>query len=125
MFELIIHTLAAVAAAEAKGDKPAVTQATRDAYDRLKRKLLNRFAANADVTRAIEAVEQKPESKARRDVLAEEMRAVLKESDAELASGASALGPPPAGTESPSKRLPAPSIRLGRSGCRLQSDGWQ
>ncbi|MEK7676357.1 MAG: NACHT domain-containing protein, partial [Verrucomicrobiota bacterium] len=91
MFELIIHTLAAVAAAEAKGDKPAVTQATRDAYDRLKRKLLNRFAANADVTRAIEAVEQKPESKARRDVLAEEMQAVLKESDAELARLAQAL----------------------------------
>jgi len=55
------------------GSAAVATSAVKDAYRGLKKLLVDRFNSKSAIENAIESVEQKPESEARRAVLAEEL----------------------------------------------------
>ena len=85
---VIVSALAAGAVAAAKD---VATQAVKDGYAGLKALVVRRFEGKGDVTTALEQVEKKPESTARRDVLTEELKTAGAERDSELLSLAQAL----------------------------------
>jgi len=70
----------AVVAALAKLSEPAI----RDAYDGLKKVIVRRLGADHKITEAVASVESKPESKARQEVLNEEIVEAKAGDDAEL-----------------------------------------
>jgi hypothetical protein len=69
---LIVSALTAGAAA---ASKDIVSQAVRDAYTGLKNFILHRVASKPEVKDALQQVEKKPDSRARHDVLKEELEA--------------------------------------------------
>ncbi len=85
---LITTALAAGAAAAAKN---GISEAVKDGYAALKRRIIERFGTKADVASAIGQVEQKPNSTARQSVLDEEVRLSGAHEDADLAGEAQAL----------------------------------
>jgi hypothetical protein len=61
-----------------------VKKAIGDAYDGLKGLLQRKFGPDSDVIEAIAKLEAKPESKARRDAIAEEVASAKADSDPEI-----------------------------------------
>lgn len=81
----------AVAAGAAAASKDVASQVVRDAYAGLKRLVVRRFGDKADVAGAVEGVEGKPESEARKAVLQEELAQAEVAQDAEIVEQARAL----------------------------------
>ncbi|MDG5808898.1 hypothetical protein P9869_40990 [Streptomyces ossamyceticus] len=65
--------IGAVAAGLLQGAGDISQQALVDGYQRLKSLLVGRFGDRSDVVQAVEALEARPDSAARREVLAEEV----------------------------------------------------
>jgi hypothetical protein len=70
----------AIVAALGKLAEPAV----KDAYSALKNAIVRKFGSTAAAAKAVAALEEKPESAGRREVLAEEIAASSAARDAEL-----------------------------------------
>ncbi len=84
--------LAGIAAGAASGAADAVTtQAVTGAYHALKQLLAKKFGDHSDVVHAVQDVETKPDSSARKGVLKEEIAATDAARDAELVTAARAL----------------------------------
>lgn len=73
------------------GAASVASTAVKDAYQGLKRPIVERFKSKSDIEDAIESVEQKPESGARRSVLAEEIKESGAAKDAEVIAKADEL----------------------------------
>jgi hypothetical protein len=71
--------------------KVAAETAVKDAYAALKSLVLSRFGSKGETARAVSAIEAKPESDARKTVLAEELESVGAGSDQEIVDSATAL----------------------------------
>ncbi len=89
--EPIATIVTALVAAAVASAKDVVGQAVKDAYAGLKALILRKFGDKADVARALEQVEKKLDSDARRAVLAEELKEAGAGQDAELVKQAQAL----------------------------------
>jgi hypothetical protein len=63
----------------------------KDAYTGLKNLIVNKWGAKSPVADAVEAVEKKPDSEARRSVLQEELAAVKAHEQPEVATAAAQL----------------------------------
>ena len=63
--------------------KPTATEAVKDAYGKLKSTLIKKFGRDSDVGQAVQKVEDKPDSEARKRVLEEELTAVEDKLDVE------------------------------------------
>lgn len=83
--------LAAVAAGLAKGAGEAATKAVADAYQGLKSLLRSRFGGRSSVVKAVEDLEARPESKARQEVVREEVEAAGAHADADVVAAAQVL----------------------------------
>jgi hypothetical protein len=83
--------LAAVAAGLAKGAGEVATKGVADAYKGLKSVLRRRFGGQSDIVKAVEDLEARPESKARQEVVREEVEAVRAPADAEVVAAAQRL----------------------------------
>lgn len=62
-----------------------------DAYTRLKELLTKKFGVSSEVVRAVDALEAKPDSTGRREILQEEVIAINAEQDEELLAAARSL----------------------------------
>ncbi len=86
---------AAVVAAISAGAIGGLTEVSKtalaDAYGKLKALLVKKFGKESDVVQAVEQVETKPASEARKAALAEEVAAVKADHDAELLQVAQAV----------------------------------
>ncbi|MEU5324344.1 hypothetical protein AB0G67_47685 [Streptomyces sp. NPDC021056] len=80
--------IGAVAAGLLQGAGDISQQTMVDGYRRLKNLLVGRFGDRSDVVQAVEAVETRPDSAARREVLAEEVGRSGAERDDEIAAAA-------------------------------------
>ncbi|MFE0513215.1 hypothetical protein [Streptomyces sp. NPDC058964] len=78
----------AVAAGLLRGAGDVSQQALVDGYQRLKNLLVGRFGDRSDVVQAVEAVETRPDSVARREVLAEEVGRSGADRDDEITAAA-------------------------------------
>ncbi|MER7496366.1 hypothetical protein ABT033_27675 [Streptomyces pharetrae] len=78
----------AVAAGLLQGAGDISQQALVDGYWRLKNLLVGRFGDRSDLVQAVEAVETRPESAARREVLAEEVGRSGADRDDEITAAA-------------------------------------
>ncbi|MEU2166056.1 hypothetical protein QRN89_34645 [Streptomyces chengbuensis] len=78
----------AVAAGLLQGAGDASQQVVVDGYRRLKNLLVGRFGEGSDVVEAVEAVETRPDSAGRREVLAEEVVRSGADRDDEIAAAA-------------------------------------
>jgi hypothetical protein len=81
----------ALTAGTASGLTEASKAAITDGYQALKGLLVKRFGGRSQVVQAVEYLESKPESLARQEGLAEEIRAVLGEQDDEVLAAAKQL----------------------------------
>jgi hypothetical protein len=85
----------AILAAITAGVVPGLTQVSKkaivDAYDGLKALLEEKFGKDSDIAKAVEELENKPDSTARRAVLQEEVRSADAEHDPALLQSAEAL----------------------------------
>ena len=86
---------AAIVAAVSAGAIGGLTEISKtaltDAYGKLKALLVKKFGKESDVVQAVEQVEAKPASDARKALLAEEVTAVKADQDSELRELAQAL----------------------------------
>ena len=82
---------AAIVAAIAAGTAKVAEQAIVDAYAGLKELLRRKFGAKSEVVKAVKALEAKPDSAARKDVVKEEVAAAKADQDPELLQAAHAL----------------------------------
>jgi hypothetical protein len=86
---------AAIVAAVSAGAIGGLTEASKtaltDAYGKLKALLTKKFGKESEVVQAVEQVETKPASEARKALLAEEFVAVKADQDSELLQLAQAL----------------------------------
>ena len=89
--EPISFIVGAIASGAAAGAKEVASQSVKDAYQFLKKKLLARYGEKGDVADAVEKLEKNPESKARKDLLHEELQGVKISEDDELVNLASKL----------------------------------
>ena len=81
----ITATIVAAVSAGAIGGLTEVGKtALTDAYGKLKALLIKKFGQESDVVQAVEQVEAKPASEARKAALAEEVAAVKADQDSEL-----------------------------------------
>ena len=71
--------------------KDVATQAVKDTYASLKKMVVSRFGTKADVTNAIQQVEQKPDSEGRHAVLKEELKLAAVDKDGELVEQAKTM----------------------------------
>lgn len=78
----------AIALGAAAGLKPTVEKAIKDAYEGLKRIIQDRYAANEDVTDALDYVAKKPEAEKRRASLDDALSEAGAESDEALVAAA-------------------------------------
>jgi hypothetical protein len=76
--------VAAVAAGAAEGIGKVGGQALIDAYNKLKKLLTTKYGSKSEVIRAVKALEAKPNSSARRDLLKEEIASAKADQDHEL-----------------------------------------
>ena len=83
--EAIFATLASAAAFLKKPIQDVAAHSLKDFYEKTKGYLRTKFGAQSDATAALEKLEEKPESEARKAVLIEETAALGLESDGELA----------------------------------------
>src|SRR5579859_2692423 len=83
--------VAAVSAGAIAGLTDMSKTALTDTYARLKALLTKKFGRESDVVQAVEQVEAKPASEARKATLAEEVAAVKADQDSELLQIAQAL----------------------------------
>ncbi len=83
--------LAAIAAGAVAGAAKVGEQAIVDAYTGLKELLKRKFGAKSEVVKAVKALETKPDSAARKDVVKEEVAAAKADQDPELLQAAQAL----------------------------------
>jgi hypothetical protein len=83
--------VAAIAAGLARGAGNVGENLLGDAYSGLKGLLRRRFGGNSGVARAVDELEARPESDARRQVLAEEVKASGADRDDELLQAAKDL----------------------------------
>lgn len=85
----------ALLAAMAAGALGGVTEAGKavvvDAYGKLKSLLAKKFGGKSDVVQAVEQVEAKPDSKGRKETLAEEIAGVKADQDPEIVQAAQML----------------------------------
>jgi len=63
----------------------------KDAYNGVKMLIHRKFGADSGLTTAVESLEQRPESKGRREVLVEEVAAAKAQQDSELLDAAESL----------------------------------
>jgi hypothetical protein len=90
--EIVSNSIvAALSAGAAAGATDTAKSAIADAYQGLKRLVKKKFGHDSDVAEAIDKIEAKPDSGARREVLAEELKAINSASDPELVSAAQSL----------------------------------
>jgi hypothetical protein len=85
----IVHN--AIVAALSAGATDTAKSAIADAYQGLKSLIKKKFGHDSDVAEAIDKLEAKPDSGARKEVVAEELKAVNSASDPELVSAAQSL----------------------------------
>ena len=83
--------VAAISAGAVTGATDTAKSAIADAYEGLKSLVKKKFGHDSDAAEAIDKLEAKPESGARKEVLAEELKAVNSASDPELVSAAQSL----------------------------------
>jgi hypothetical protein len=83
--------VAALSAGAVAGATDTAKSAIADAYEGLKSLVKKKFGHDSDAAEAIDKLEAKPDSGARKEVLAEELKAVSSASDPELVSAAQAL----------------------------------
>lgn len=81
----------AIALGAAAGLKPTAEQAIKDAYAGLKALLVARFGKRGDTAKAVDSVEQKPDSNGRKETLKEELVAAGAHRDQELVDRATEL----------------------------------
>ena len=81
----------AIALGAAAGLKPMVAQAIKDAYDGLKRLIIDRYRDKAEVVDAVEYVSKNPEAEKRRAVLEEALTDAGATKDATLLEAAKAV----------------------------------
>ena len=80
--------VAALSAGAVTGATDTAKSAIADAYEGLKSLVKKKFGHDSDAAEAIDKLEAKPESGARKETLAEELKAVNSASDPELVSAA-------------------------------------
>jgi hypothetical protein len=83
--------IAAIVAGATAGVTKIGEQSIVDAYIKLKDLLKQKFGAKSDVAKAIKELEAKPDSKARKEVLAEEVAVARADQDVELLRAAKDL----------------------------------
>jgi hypothetical protein len=83
--------VSAVVAGAAASAKDAVAQAVKDGYAGLRALIVRKFGQKADVGDAVEGVERKPNSEARKAVLKEELEAAGAGQDADVVQQAQKL----------------------------------
>jgi hypothetical protein len=83
--------LTALVAGAVAATKDVAAQAIKDAYEGLKKLVVRRLGKKADVEGAMEGVEKRPDSEARKAVLAEELETTKAAEDAEIVDKAKAL----------------------------------
>lgn len=83
--------VAAVSAGAAAGATKVCEQAIVDAYAQLKDLLKKKFGMKSEVAKAVKALEARPNSVARKEVVAEEMMAAKADQDSDLLRAAQAL----------------------------------
>jgi hypothetical protein len=83
--------VAALSAGAVAGAKDTAKSAIADAYQGLKSLIKKKFGHDSDAGRAIDKLEGKPESGARRQSVLEELQAINSTSDPELVSAAQSL----------------------------------
>jgi len=81
----------AIVAAIAAGVSKVGEQAVVDAYTKLKDLLKKKFGAKSEVVKAVKEVETKPASKARKEVLKEEVAATKADQDPQILKAAQTL----------------------------------
>lgn len=83
--------IAALSAGAAKGLTDVAKKTVVDGYHSLKSLIHKKFGHNKKVTDSLDALQSNPESTGRRQVLAEELKAVNASADPELTSAAESL----------------------------------
>jgi hypothetical protein len=83
--------IAAISAGAVAGVADTAKSAIADAYQGLKSLIKTKFGHDSEAAEAIDKLEAKPDSGARKEVLAEELKAVNSANDHELVSAAQAL----------------------------------
>ena len=83
--------VAAIAAGTVAGASKIGEQAIVDSYAKLKDLLKRKFGTKSEVVKAVKSLETKPDSLARKQVVAEEVTAVRADQDLELLQAAQAL----------------------------------
>ncbi len=90
--ELIANALAtALSAGVAAGSTDVAKKAVADAYDALKSLLRRRFGEGHEVPQSVDKLEAKPDSPARKQLLAEELQATSAGDDPDILSAAQSL----------------------------------
>jgi len=83
--------VAALSAGAVAGATDTAKSAVADAYEALKSLIKKKFGSDSEASEAIDKLEAKPDSDGKKQVLAEELKAVNSTSDPELVSAAQAL----------------------------------
>src|SRR5437763_585877 len=91
MDPITLAIVAALSAGAASGATDVAKKAIVDGYEVLKTLLKKKFGDNSDATDAINKLQAKPDSPARRETLAEELKAVNAAADPELLHAAQSL----------------------------------
>lgn len=90
--EIVTNAIvAALSAGAVAGATDTAKSAISDAYEGLKSLIKKKFGHDSEAAEAIDKLEAKPDSGARKEVLAEELNAVNSSSDPELVSAAESL----------------------------------
>ena len=83
--------VAALSAGAVAGLTDTVKTAITDAYNKLKGQLTKKHGKDSDIVKAVEKLEAKPDLKARKDMLAEEIATAKAEQDDEILTAANQI----------------------------------